>query len=97
MSERIILQLPERIVQVAKELADQSERTIEAVLVEWIERGADATAEDDDDAEWDAMVVTRALGDALNEDGSIDFDKLRARTVPMSLEELYPEGISDEL
>jgi uncharacterized protein (DUF433 family) len=44
------------------------------------------------EAEWEEKVVTEALGDALNPDGSIDFDKLRARTVNITLDELYPEG-----
>jgi len=44
--------------------------------------------------EWEAEFLEEALGDALNADGSIDFDKLRMRTKPVTLEELYPEGNS---
>lgn len=37
------------------------------------------------------MVVIVALGHALNPDGTIDFDTLRARGSVMTLEELCPE------
>lgn len=46
--------------------------------------------------EWEARIVKEALGDALNPDGSIDFDKLRSRGKIMTLEELYPEGDVDD-
>ena len=46
--------------------------------------------------EWEAEVLEEALGDALNPDGSIDFDKLRARGRTITLDELYPEGDEDD-
>ncbi len=46
--------------------------------------------------EWESRIVREALGDALNPDGSIDFDKLFDRGIPMTLEELYPEGNIDD-
>ena len=53
-------------------------------------------ASDADEAAWEEKVLTQALGDALREDGSIDFDKLRATGTVMSLDDLYPEGAQDE-
>lgn len=87
MSERIVLEL--------------SERTLETVLVEWIELVAESSAEsivddDNDDPEWEAIAAREALGDALRPDGSIDFDKLRARGKPMTLEELLHKNEKNE-
>jgi hypothetical protein len=53
-------------------------------------------ADDAEEAAWEAKVVTEALGDALREDGSIDFDKLRSKSIPITLNELYPEGGEDD-
>lgn len=52
----------------------------------------DPNTETQSEEEWEAEVLEEVLGDALNPDGSIDFDKLRARSEPITLEELYPEG-----
>ncbi len=52
--------------------------------------------ETETEEEWEARIVKEALGDALNPDGSIDFDKLFDRGIPMTLEELYPEGDADD-
>lgn len=46
--------------------------------------------------EWEEKVLTEALGDTLRPDGSIDFDKLRARGTTMTLDELHPEGDEDD-
>ncbi|MBC7870971.1 MAG: hypothetical protein H7Y09_09050 [Chitinophagaceae bacterium] len=46
--------------------------------------------------EWEEEVLTKALGDALNTDGSVDFKKLRARGLALTLDELYPEGDGDD-
>lgn len=59
------------------------------VIAVWI---LDRLADDaESEAEWDARVVTEALGDALLPDGSIDFDKLDAESEIVSLDD-YPEG-----
>jgi hypothetical protein len=64
-------------------------------IAAWIlERLSEEEAEDE--AAWEAAVVREALGDALLPDGSIDFDKLDARSETVSLEELYPEGDEDD-
>lgn len=39
--------------------------------------------------EWEAKDIEDALGNALNPDGSIDFDKLRERVHIMTLDEFY--------
>jgi hypothetical protein len=59
------------------------------VMAAWI---LERLSEELDDAEWDAAIVTDALGDALLPDGNIDFDKLDARGKAITLEELYPEA-----
>ena len=46
--------------------------------------------------EWEEEVLTEALGDALKPDGTVDFDKLRARGTTMTLDELHPEGDEDD-
>jgi hypothetical protein len=45
---------------------------------------------------WEEAVITEALGEALNPDGSINFEKLHAMTSPITLEELYPEGTDED-
>ncbi|HBY99549.1 MAG: hypothetical protein M5U01_33205 [Ardenticatenaceae bacterium] len=37
MSERVILELPERVARDAREVADRTHRQVEDILVEWIE------------------------------------------------------------
>lgn len=46
--------------------------------------------------EWEEETLTEALGDALRPDGSIDFDKLEATGLKLTLQELYPEGEMEE-
>jgi hypothetical protein len=46
--------------------------------------------------EWEEQVLSETLGDALKPDGSIDFDKLRATGLNMTLDELQPEGDADD-
>jgi len=45
---------------------------------------------------WEEETLGNALGDALKPDGSIDFDKLRATGLTMTLDELHPEGDEDD-
>ena len=40
-----------------------------------------------DDSDWEEEVLTNSLGDALNPDGSVDFDKLRSKGKTITLEE----------
>ena len=49
-----------------------------------------------DEEAWEERVVRKALGDALREDGSIDFDKLHRTSLSITLDELYPEGGEDD-
>jgi hypothetical protein len=46
--------------------------------------------------EWEAETLSDALGDALKPDGSIDFDKLRATGLTLTLDELAPEGDDED-
>ena len=55
----------------------------------------DSGGYDDEDLE-DVRILTEVLGDALNPDGTIDFDKLEKETIPITLEELYPEGVEED-
>jgi len=48
------------------------------------------------EAEWEEEVVEEVLGDALQADGSINFDKLRATGLTMTLDELDSEGDEDD-
>lgn len=91
----VTINLPEELVEEAREFGVLSDELIaELVQAEVDRRKTDVEAETE--AEWEARVMTEALGDALNEDGSIDFDKLDKLTVPITLEELFPEGVDDD-
>jgi hypothetical protein len=43
---------------------------------------------------WEEEVLDEVLGDVLEADGNIDFDKLRARGTTMTLDELLTVGVS---
>lgn len=45
---------------------------------------------------WEEEVLSEALGEALKPDGNLDFDKLRATGLTMTLDELHPEGDEDD-
>jgi|FLYN01.1.fsa_nt_gi hypothetical protein len=45
---------------------------------------------------WEEEVLSQALGDALKPDGDIEFDKVRATGLTMTLDELHPEGDEDD-
>lgn len=81
-------------------MADMIREDLMARLREIAEREGrsldDVIAELEDEAEWETAVMTLALGDALLDDGSIDFAKLEARCIPMTLEELCPECVIED-
>ena len=85
----ITLELPEELVNDARELALLTDAAMTELLQAEIER---RRAELEDDAEWEETVLTKALGDALHPDGQIDFEKLNARADSMTLDEFYPEA-----
>ncbi len=89
----ITLTLPEQLVHDARQMDLLTSESIAELLQAEIER---RRIEDEDEAAWEEAVLTRSLGDALNPDGSIDFDKLRSRGKITTLEELYPEGDVDD-
>jgi post-segregation antitoxin (ccd killing protein) len=85
----LTVELPDELAENATALGLLESDRIAEMLQAEIERQAQ---DDEDDAEWEAMVVTEALGDALMPDGSIDFAKLDSRTKAITLVELFPEG-----
>lgn len=61
-------------------------------MIDWIiER-----LELEEEAAWEERLLTEAFGDALLPDGSIDFEKLHARGIPITLDELCPEGADED-
>ena len=46
--------------------------------------------------EWEEKILSEALNDAINDEGHIDFDKLRSRGTNLNLEELYTDEENDE-
>jgi len=46
--------------------------------------------------EWEEEILDEALEDVITSDGRIDFDKLRATGLSMTLDELCPEGDEDD-
>lgn len=88
----ITLTLPEELANDARKLDLLSSESIAELLQAEIER----RRIEDEEAAWEEAVLTESLGDALNPDGTINFDKLRARGSITTLGELYPEGDSDD-
>lgn len=84
-------ELLERAFNEISKLSTQQQDEIAAWILERL-----AAEEDEDEAAWEARVVTEALGDALNPDGTIDFDKLDEHTETVTLEELFPEETADD-
>lgn len=78
-----------------REIAEHEQRSVDDVLEQLLDEHAlahDAIDDLEDEAEWEAAIMRRSLGDALLPSGEIDFAKLRNRWIPTTLEELYPEG-----
>lgn len=96
MSDLIRDDLLERL----RKLAEMEHRSVDDVLTDMLEQYIPASDDDDDypdeEAAYEAERLTRILGDALNPDGSIDVAKLDARTKPITLEELFPEGDTED-
>jgi hypothetical protein len=84
-------ELLQRAINELRKLPDYRQDKYAALILERL-----AEEDMEDEATWDARVVTEALGDALNPDGSIDFDKLEAQTETVTLEELFPEENTDD-
>lgn len=94
MAEVVItVHLSDEIIKEASALGILSEESIAQLVEAEIER---RKLDGEDDAAWEAQVAANALVDALNPDGSINFDKLRATGIPMTLEELCPEIDDDD-
>lgn len=79
-------ELLQRAITELRKLPEQQQDEVAAWILEKLV---------DEDA-WEEQVLTTALGDALKPDGSIDFDKLRAKGQTITLDELLPEGIDDD-
>jgi len=64
MAESITLEIPEEVAARAREAAERSGRALEAVLTEWLERGAEAEPTAGEDELPDLLAQARAeLGD----------------------------------
>jgi hypothetical protein len=92
------------VVTVTFEIADEVAEKAQArglldnayladILQSEIER---SVTDDEADAAWEAAAMREALGDALGEDGSIDFEKLNARIAPPA-PEMTPQEFVDWL
>jgi hypothetical protein len=46
--------------------------------------------------QWEGEVFVETLGDALQLDGSLDFDKLRTTGLNMTLDKLHSDGFVDD-
>lgn len=88
----ITLTLPEKLASDARQLNLLTSESIAQLLQAEIER---RHMEDKEEAAWEEAVLSRALGDALNPDGSLDFDKLDARSLTITLDELQTFSILD--
>jgi hypothetical protein len=82
--------LQQAIVQISK-LPEEQQDELATWILEKL-NSPDLKTEE----EWEEEVLTEVLGDALNPDGSINFDKLRERGTIMTLEEFFPEGKSSD-
>ena len=80
------ISLDQRIMEKLRQLDDAAKQRV----LNFIEQAADHR-----EADWEEQVVIESLGDALQPDGSIDFEMLRASGAAMTLEDLYPEGGKD--
>jgi hypothetical protein len=81
--------LRDDLIEKLREIARRENRPIDDLVEELLEQYKDEAA-------WEEAVMEEALGDALNPDGSIDFNKLRATGQSITLEALYPEGSEDD-
>ena len=48
------------------------------------------------EAEWEEDILSETLNDVIDEEGNLDFDKLRSTGVTVTLEELYTDNDTDE-
>ena len=80
------ISIEQRIIEKLHQLDDTAKQRV----LDFIEQ-AD-TRED----EWEERVLSESLGDAIQPDGRINFDRLHDSGKTMTLEELYPEGDEDD-
>ena len=71
-----------------KAIAELSKLPEQDEYATWILK---SLASDADEEAWEERVVSEVLGDALREDGSIDFDKLHTKGTVLTLDELWPD------
>ena len=48
------------------------------------------------EAEWEENILSETLNGVLDDEGNLDFDKLRSTGVALTLEELYTDDDTDE-
>jgi hypothetical protein len=86
---KITLKLPEALVRDAQEYGVLTEEVIAQLLQAEVDR---RRVLPDSEEAWEETVLTETLGDALKPDGSIDFAKLRATGLTLTLDELHSDG-----
>jgi len=48
------------------------------------------------EAEWEEKTLNEALNEVIDDEGNLDFDKLRSNGTNLTLEELYTDDEADE-
>jgi hypothetical protein len=82
--------LEKAIAEISK-LPEQEQDEVAAWILKKLTSNEEAP-----DEEWETDILIETLGDVLSPNGKIDFDKLRATGLTMSLDELFPEGDSGD-
>ncbi len=78
--------LPDTLIETLRGLDHTSKLKVVQLLVNDL-------ADEETEAEWEERVLTESLGDALNPDGSINYDKLHATGKIVDPEELNPDNL----
>jgi hypothetical protein len=87
--------LEQELIKKISRLAPEKQRKVLEFLQSIEDTPVEINQDYDEDLD-DARILTEVLGDALNPDGTIDFDKLEKDTIPITLEELYPEAVEED-
>jgi len=77
--------LPDALLETLRGLDHTSKLKVVQLLVNDL-------ADEETEAEWEERVLTESLADALNPDGSINYDILHATSRAIDPEELNPES-----
>jgi hypothetical protein len=92
MTGEVTLNLPEQLIQEARELGLLSDDVIAEMLQAEIDRRKHSA---ELEAEWEAEVLAAVMGDTVDAEGNIDFDRLSSLGRSIALNELYNEDDFD--